>query len=181
MIGPRTSLIAATATLLGTSAGAQQRTDFNGQWAVVDDARPSVASRGDGGFRTGDMGSGWGSPFTFAQDARGVTITFNPYSAYDLQPLEHLAYPTDGSEARNREELADATTVFTSRAAWQGDALATTDRVPVPPEVAGPGVMAEVRRTITLVARDTLRVETTRVGVAGAPTVTTRTTYARSR
>jgi hypothetical protein len=92
-----------------------------------------------------------------------------------------LAYPVDGSEAENRITLGFTTTVFTSRAAWQDSILTITDRMPVPPEVAGPGVLAEVRRVLTLTAPDTLVIETTRAGVAGAPTVTSRSTYTRKR
>jgi hypothetical protein len=50
----------------------------------------------------------------------------------------------------------------------------------VPPEVAGPGVTAQVRRRLLLVA-DSLVIETTRVGLAGAPAVTSRSAYTRRR
>jgi hypothetical protein len=126
------------------------------------------------------MGSGWGSPLTIAVESQRIIVSFDPYLAYDLQPPVRFIYPLDGREAQNQQVLGFTTTRFTSRAAWQGGVLTTTDHVPVPPEVAGPAGKAEVRRRLTLSA-DTLVIETTRVGVAGAPTVTTRSTYTRGR
>lgn len=175
-----TTVAAATTLLLASSAGAQQRAALEGRWVLVDSPEPSVASRGDGGFPRGDMGSGWGSPLMLTVEPSRLVVVFNPYSAYDLQPVVTLAYPLGSGEAENRVDVGFAVTVFRSRAAWEGTALTTTDYVPAPPEVAGAGVRAEVRRRLT-VAADTLVIETTRVGVAGAPTVTSRTIYTRSR
>jgi hypothetical protein len=126
------------------------------------------------------MGSGWGSPLVLTLEPSRLVVGFNPFSTYDLQPVVTFNYPFGGADATNQEELGFTVTVFTSRAAWDGTTLTTTDRVPVPPEVGGPGLMAEVRRRLTLSA-DTLVIETTRVGVAGAPTVVSRSTYTRSR
>jgi len=175
------SVLAVVALLAAGTAGAQSRATLAGQWVLAESEQASVASRGDGGFRTGDMGSGWGSPLTIVVEPTRLIATFNPYSAYDLQPTVSLTYPVDGSEARNQINLGFTTTVFTSRAAWQDGTLTATDWLPVPPEVAGPGVTALVRRTLTLRSTDTLMIETTRVGIADAPTVTSRSTYTRSR
>lgn len=169
------------AILLPAAAAGQQRPDLGGTWVQADDgSRLSVASRGDVAFRVGDMGSGWGSPLTIGIESTRVFVRFDPYLAYDLQPAVELTYPLSGGDARNQVYLGHSATPFTSRAGWQDGALMTVDLFPVPLEVAGPGVTAEVRRRLT-VASDTLRIETTRVGVAGAPTVTSRSIYLRQR
>lgn len=176
------NLCAAVLASVAVCAGAQApRTAFDGQWAAVTAARPPVASRGDGGFRVGDMGSGWGSPLTIRVEPARVLVAFNPYLAYDLQPPVELVYPLGAAAAHNAEDLGYAATRFSSRSAWRGDTLTTTDEFPVPPEVARAGMMAKVHRTLTVVRADTLVIETTRDGVGGAPTVTTRTTYVRRR
>ena len=56
-----------------------------------------------------------------------------------------------------------------------------TTQQPVPKEVAGPGALAEVRRTLTLAGADSLQITTTRVGVTGAPSNTVRSIFARKR
>ncbi|MBK8245871.1 MAG: hypothetical protein IPK85_00435 [Gemmatimonadetes bacterium] len=55
--------------------------------------RPSLA---------GDMGTGRGSPITIAQDAARLVVTFNYFTAYDLQPKVRLAL-------RPRREVSRAT------------------------------------------------------------------------
>src|SRR5262245_21655228 len=73
-----------SATLLAL-VDAQQRPDFSGTWAVSDSAevRPSVAATGDASFRTGNMGSGWGSPLKISQRGDSLIVEYTVFSSYD--------------------------------------------------------------------------------------------------
>lgn len=125
------------------------------------------------------MGSGWGSPLTLTQRGNRLIVEYPFFSAYDLQAPLHYEFPLDGSEAENDVTIGPTRTRILGRTTRQGGTLVLVTRQPVPPEVAGPGVMAEVRRELSLPSPDTLLIVTTRVGVAGAPTTVVRTTYGR--
>src|SRR6185503_2950141 len=86
--------------LLASAAGAQQRPDFTGEWTTTEDRATSVATVGDAAFRRGDMGSGWGSTITIAQRADSMIVSYQFFSAYDLQPPVRLAFRMDGGESR---------------------------------------------------------------------------------
>jgi hypothetical protein len=159
-------------------AGDASRPDFSGTWARVDaePEAPSVASAGDLAFRSGGMGSGWGSPLTIRQDARALVVEYQQFSAYDLQPPIRFEYALDGSASTTSVMIGHAASELRSRADWRDRTLVVTT------ELAGPttGSRVEVRQSLSLEAPDTLVVETTRSLEGAAPSVT-RTTYARSQ
>jgi hypothetical protein len=173
-------LILAGLALAPAIAATQQRPDFTGEWTRVDSTaeRPSVASVGDGAFRSGNMGSGWGSPLTIRQQADTLTIEYRFFSAYDLQPPLRFVFALDGSESRNAINIGHAELVERSRVAWRDSALVITTVYPTP-NLGDGRLTMEVRQVLALDSPTTLTVETTRAGVAGAPPTVTRTTYSK--
>lgn len=153
------------------------RPDFSGTWSRVDaePELPSVAAAGDLAFRSGSMGSGWGSPITIRQDARALVVEYAHFSPYDLQPPIRLTLALDGSDSDNAVMIGHAASRQRSRVAWRDRTLVITT------ELAGPepGGRVQVRQALTLESPDTLQVETARDGPGGAPPSVTRATYAR--
>ena len=74
----------------------------------------------------GDMGSGWGSAITIAQDAKQLSVEYVFFSRYDLQPPLTFTYPLDGSEGRNTVMMGRGEQVESSRARWNGPTLIIT-------------------------------------------------------
>lgn len=166
-----------------TSAGAQQRPDFTGEWTRAADStatdRPPVAIAGDAAFRRGEMGIGWGSPLTVTHEPSRLMVEYTFFSAYDLQPRIRFTYALDGSESRNSLMIGHASHEQRSRVAWAGSTLVITTLVPGPAGAGGPTVTAEVRQALTLESPNVLRVETTRVGVLSGATTTTQAAYTK--
>jgi hypothetical protein len=150
---------------------------FSGTWERVDAEPevPTVAATGDVAFRSGTMGSGWGSPLTIRQDTSALVVEYPHFSAYDLQPPIRLTYALDGSESRNSIMIGHTSTPQRSRVAWHGRSLVITTEFPAPVAVAH----VQVRQMLTLESPDRLVVETTRDGAEGAPPSVTLTTYAK--
>ncbi len=163
------------AFLTAPSAGfSQSRPDFSGEWVRADSTEQrSVATVGDGAFRVGNMGSGWGSPLTLRQQSNRLIIEYAFFGTYDLQPRVSLAFALDGSESRNAVTLSHAESVLRSRVAWRGDTLVITTAYPTP--VGAP--VAETRHTLMLASPTSLIVETTRPAAVGAAPIVNRTTY----
>lgn len=166
------SVVGAFATfVIAAPAEAQARPDFTGTWVRAADATPTVATAGDAAFRTGDMGSGWGTPLTITQRRDSLVVEYVFFSSYDLQPPVRFAYALDGSESLNGVMLGHATSVQRSRLAWRDSSLTITTLHPVPREA---GQAVEVRQTLILTSPTSLTVTTIRPGANGAPaTVTT--------
>jgi hypothetical protein len=173
-----TTLVLALLPLLAAGREADAATpDFSGTWDRVEaePELPSVDSTGDAAFRQGSMGSGWGSPFTIRQDASAFVVEYVHFSAYDLQPPIRLTYALDGSESRNAVMIGHAASPQRSRITWRDRTLVITTELPGP-EASRP---IRVRQALTLESPDTLRVETTREALDGAPPSVTRATYAK--
>jgi hypothetical protein len=170
-------LLAALLLLSAVPAPAAAPPDLTGTWERVDaePERPAVAAAGDLSFRSGTMGSGWGSPLTLRQDAVALVVEYTHFGAYDLQPPIRLRFALDGSESVNTVMIGHAASGQRSHAAWRDRTLVVTTELPGPET----GRRVQVRQALTLEAPDTLQVETTRDGPAGAPPSVTRTTYAR--
>ena len=99
-------------TICASRADAQARPDFSGAWIRAADsaaARPTVAATGDAAFRVGDMGSGWGSPLKVAQQPNRLTVEYDVFSAYDLQPPMRLVYALDDTPSVNTVMIGHAT------------------------------------------------------------------------
>lgn len=175
--------VAVCALLIAGAPGAHaQAPVLSGVWERVwtSDAQrtPSVATRGDGTFETGDMGDGWGwnTPVTITQRADSLVIEYVFFSAYDLQPPVRLAYALDGTESRNTLMIGHASIAQRARTQRRGNALVIVATYPPPAGVAG--ATGEVRQTLSLDATGRLVVETLRAGRAGRPD-TSRTIYKR--
>lgn len=172
-------LIALIATALPAAAPAQDRPSFAGEWTRVDSApaAPTRAATGDAAFRTGDMGSGWGSPLTITQTTDSLIVSFVHFSTYDLQPRLRYAYALDGSESRNAIMIGHGEYPQRSRVTWNGATLVITTAHRAPPGVGGAGGAIETRQALSLGPDNTLVIETTRPGAAGPNVV--RTTYTK--
>lgn len=173
--------IAWLAVAASTAAAQERHADFTGVWSLEDSAAvaPSVATRGDASFRVGDMGSGWGSRITLTHEPDRLTVEHVYFSNYDLQPPLRYVYALDGTESINRIMIGHSVSEQRSRAAWQGEVLVITTRYAAP-EMSGSAQIAEVRQSLRMTAPDRLEIETTRIGVNGAPTTVTQTTYIRN-
>jgi len=165
------------------AASGQQRPDFSGEWIRAADSaadgRATVAATGDAAFRVGNMGSGWGSPLTITQRSNQLIVEYAFFSAYDLQPRLRFTYALDGSESRNTVMIGHAPSVQRATVAWAGSTLVITTMHPVPASGDGTTAQAQVRQALTLEPPNALIVETTRVGILGGPTATTRTVYTK--
>lgn len=157
-----------------TLARAQSVPDFSGEWVRMDSVaeRGSVAAVGDAAFRTGTMGSGWGSPLILRQEAGRLVVEYTFFSTYDLQAPIRLVYTLDGSESRNAIMIGHAESVLRSRAAWRGDSLVITTEYRAPAGVKD----AVVRQVLSLASPASLIIETTRGATGSVPI---RTVYTK--
>ena len=165
--------------LLG--AAAQAPADFSGRWTL--DA-PAIATTAAvpgtpaAAAVPGDMGSGWGSAITIAQDATRLSVEYVFFSRYDAQPPLTFVYPLDGSERRNTVMLGRGEQTESSRTQWIGSTLVITTRHRVDTGMtAGNQLTVDVTRKLSLESPTTLIVEVTREGILGGPSSTTRSVY----
>ena len=168
---------------LAIRAGAQQRPDFSGVWTTVPAPNGAAAAAplltGDAQFPIGDMGSGWGSPLTITQNASHLTVAYVFFVPYDLQAPLRFVFNLDGSETRNTVMMGRGMQVQRATAMWAGDALVLSTRHVLPYPNDGAQQTVEVRQSLTIASSGSLVVETTRAGVMGGPTTTTRTVYTK--
>lgn len=123
------------------------------------------------------MGSGWGSTITVTQDARTLTVEYAFFARGDLQPPMRYVYDLGGAETSHSVMMGRGIQRQRARTAWDADRLVvTTVHDFENPETGRPTAM-EVRQTLSLVAPDSLVVETFRAGVLGGPPSTVRTVY----
>ena len=180
MLRPGSVLIAVL--LATTPAPAQAPADFSGRWTLDAPAiatTPAVPGTPAAAAAPGDMGSGWGSVLTIAQDAKSLRVEYPFFSRYDLQPPLTFSFPLDGSEGRNVVSMGRGEQVEVSQARWSGQALVITTTHHVADRGARPFTV-EVTRTLSLESPATLIVEVTRAGVLGGPAATTRSVYRKN-
>ena len=161
------------AVLIGSAfaASAQSRPDFSGEWVRADSAEQrSVATVGDGSFRVGTMGSGWGSPLTLRQATNRLQVEYTYFGTYDLQPRLSFTFALDGSESRNSVMVGHTESILRSRTSWRGDTLVITTQFPAP---AG-ATEAVVRHALILESPTSLVIEATRGNSAPVRSVYTR-------
>ena len=181
----RPFLVAMTLTAALTAAfvavlTAQPAVDFSGRWTLEAPAvasTPAVPGTPSAAAAPGDMGSGWGSTITIAQDAQRLTVEYAFFSRYDLQPPLKFTFPLDGSEGRNTLRLGRGEQVESSRARWDGQTLVIVTTFEVADRAAGKPFTAELTRRLSLESPTTLVVEVTRAGALGGPASTTRSVY----
>jgi len=178
------TLLSAAIALFAISVMAQARPDFSGRWAI--EPEPSATAPGArgggerGGGRMGDMGSGWGSSISIAQDANRLTVEYAFFARGDMQPPLKFVYALDGSETKNSVMMGRGIQLQTSRTAWEGDKLIITTVHGFENPANGQTMNVEVKRTLSLESPTLLIVETMRSGVLGGPPSTTRTVYRKN-
>ena len=179
-----TVLSSAAIALFAISVMAQARLDFSGRWAIEPAqsvAAPGARAGGErGGGRMGDMGSGWGSSISIAQDANRLTVEYAFFARGDMQPPLKFVYALDGSETKNSVMMGRGIQLQTSRTAWEGDKLIITTIHGFENPANGQTMNVEVKRTLSLESPTLLIVETMRSGVLGGPPSTTRTVYRKN-
>lgn len=153
--------------VLGAVVSAQARPDFSGRWTSEPAPR-------------GDVGSGWGSAITIAQDASRLTVEYAFFGRGDMQAPLRFQYALDGSETKNSVMMGRGLQSQTSTTKWAGDTLVITTRHDFVDPATGKPATAEVTQALTLESPASLVVETTRAGVLGGPTTKTRTVYKKS-
>lgn len=186
--------------LLATAGTGQERPDFAGRWTLAADSGAvasgragargrragaprgsgaSVGRRGGRGPRPGEMGSGWGDDLTITQDARMLTVGYAFFSRGDMQPPLRFDFALDGSETRDTVMMGRGRQEQRSTATWEGDRLVLTTVYSYPDAEAGQPPSSQVIRRLWLESPTALVVETTRAGVLGGASSTTRTVYSR--
>jgi hypothetical protein len=171
------------AAAIPAALSAQTPADFSGRWTLDAPAiasTPAVPGTPAAAAAPGDMGSGWGTTITVAQDATRLSVEYLIFSRYDLQPPMTFRYPLDGSIGRNAVLMGRGEQVESSRARWDGATLVITTTFQVADRDAGKPFTAELTRRLWLESPATLIVEVTRAGVLGGPASTTRSVYRKS-
>ena len=138
---------------------------------------PAVPGTPAGAAAPGDMGSGWGSTVTIAQDATQLRVEYAVFSRYDAQPPLTFTYPLDGSVGRNTVMMGRGEQVESSRAQWKGQTLVIVTTFQIADRGAGTPFTTELTRKLSLESPTTLVMEVTRAGVLGGPASTTRSIY----
>ena len=125
--------------VLPAALSAQPPADFSGRWTLDAPAiasTPAVPGTPAAAAAPGDMGSGWGSTITIAQDTKRLSVEYTVFSRYDLQPPLTLTYPLDGSVGRNTVMMGRGEQVESSRAQWNGADARSSSRRSTSPIVA---------------------------------------------
>jgi hypothetical protein len=166
---------------------AQQKPDFSGRWtteaapaatpAATQPGAPAAPPRGGGPGRSGDMGSGWGSPITITQDAAKLTLEYAFFARGDMQPPLRFVYALDGTESRNSVMMGRGIQLQVSKTSWDGDKLVITTTHSLVDPSSGKPTSAVVTQTLSLESPTSLVVESTRAGVFGGPTTNAKTVY----
>jgi hypothetical protein len=167
--------------ILLLAAFAQSPADFSGRWTLDVPAiatTPAVPGTPAAAAASGDLGSGWGSTITIAQDAKLLNIEYAFFSRYDAQPPLTFSYPLDGSEGRNTIMMGRGEQAESSRTEWSGSTLVIMTRHRVDTGIAGGQALTfTVTRKLSLESPTTLIVEVTREGILGGPSSKTRSVY----
>jgi hypothetical protein len=172
-------LLMITVALLSVSVMAQTKPDFSGRWTIEPEAAPPTGG-GRVGPTVGNMGSGWGSNITIAQDATRLTVEYAFFVRGDMQPPFKFAYALDGSETKNTVMMGRGTQAQTSKTAWEGDKLIITTEHRFENPENGQPMTTKVKQSLSLESPTSLLVETTRDGVLGGSAITTRAVYKKN-
>ena len=175
--------------LCASTAAAQTRPDLSGRWTLDSAAqtrRPTVSDSAARAVRAGgasdsrpadDMGSGWGRTITINQDGARLTVEYEFFTRYDLQPPLRFAFALDGSATRNSVNMGRGPQVQISRSAWRDDTLVITTTHSFPHPDDGRPMTSDVTRTLSLASPSSLVVETVIGSALGGPPTSTRTVY----
>jgi hypothetical protein len=168
------------ATALHGGTTAQAPADFSGRWTLEAPAIATTAAvpgTPAAAAVPGDMGSGWGSPLTIAQDGKHLRVEYLAFSRYDLQPPLTFTYPLDGSEGRNTVMMGRGEQIQVSRAQWNGQTLTITTTSRVTDSGGAKPFTIEVTRKLSLESPTTMIVEVTRSGALGGAATMTRSVF----
>jgi hypothetical protein len=160
--------------LIAADVTAQTKPDLSGRW-TNEAATNEGAGRGD--ERLGSPGSGWGSTIAIAQDASRLTVEYAFFGRGDMQPPLKFVYALDGTETKNSVMMGRGIQMQPSKTTWEGDKLVITTTHSFTHPETGQLLTSEVKQTLALESPTSLVVETTRNGVLGGPSSTTRTVY----
>ena len=153
---------------------AAQQPSFAGRWAAAPDSATGS------GPTIGNPGSSWGTPLTITQDSTRLIVEYPFFSRYDMQPPLRFTYALDGSETRNTVMLGNGVQEQFSRATWSGSTMVITTVHVIPnPSGAGDSLRVQVTQRLSLESATRLIVETTRAGVLGGQSSTTRSVYTK--
>ena len=178
----QSSAILSLLAILSTAGSTQAPVDFSGRWtldAPVVATTAAVPGTPAAAAAPGDMGSGWGSPITIAQNAKQLSVEYVFFSRYDAMPPLTFTFPLDGSQGQNIVAMGRGDQIESSRARWDGQKLIITTTYQVAERGAKP-FTAEMIRELSLESPTTLVVQVTRAGVLGGAATTTRTIYRKS-
>ena len=125
------------------------------------------------------MGSGWGSPITITQDANKLTVEYMFFGRGDMQPPLRFVFALDGSETKNTVMMGRGIQEQTARTSWENNKLVIVTQHEFTDPVSNKPMTAEVRQVLSLESPTLLVVETTRAGVLGGPSSTSRTSYSK--
>jgi hypothetical protein len=179
----RLALLAGSMVLSAAIAFAQSPVDFSGRWTLEAPAIATTAAvpgTPAAAARPGDMGSGWGPTITIAQDEKKLSVEYDYFSRYDIQPPLKFTYPLDGSEGKNVVDLGRGDQAETVKARWDGASLIITSISRVTDRAVPQPFTAEVTRKLSLESPETMIVEVTRGGVLGGAATTTRSVYKKT-
>ena len=181
MKSPFLSAVVALAVWMSPGVASQGHPDFSGRWTVeAEPASQPAASGAPAALVRGDMGSGWGSPLTIAQDATTLTVEYTIYTRYDLQPPLKFVYALDGSESKNTVMIGRGAEVQSSRTSWEGATLNIKTIFTQPDPATGKPFTTEVTQRLSLASPTALVVEVTRSGALGGRATTAKSVYRKS-
>jgi hypothetical protein len=167
---------------LAAIVAGQGATDFSGVWTMAPTARAAGAARGAAPpslSDPGDFGSGWGQDITLVQNASTLTVTWTPFHPREMQPPLAFVYRLDGAASTTAINMGRGPQEQQSTAAWRGASLAITTTHRFRDEVSGQTIDAETTQVLSRESPTTLVIETTRAGVLGGRSSTTRSVYQR--
>ena len=170
----RITFITAIALCAFARSAESQRPDFSGRW--ISELPPPVPPAREASMQPGatvrqpDLGGTWGRDITIRHDDRTVTVEWQPFTAYDLQPPLVFIYPLDGSESINTVAMGRGVQRQRSRASMEFNSLVIT---------TVHADSTQVRQTLTLESPATLVIETARHRSSDGATLISRTVYTR--
>jgi hypothetical protein len=152
---------------VAAAAEAQNRPDFSGVWAVVQETPAPGAPR--------SPAPPFGAQFTLRQSGEQIAITY-PVGEFTLT----TTHPLNGNESRSRRpgRLCEADSANIWTAAWEDGAIGMS-MVGIVPPGGGDTIKSDLKRVLKLQSPDTMVVETT-VRPAGQPPRTLTTSYKRT-
>jgi hypothetical protein len=169
--------------LLGLRPAAQAPADFSGKWTLVPPERAAGTAMGSAPpalSAQGDMGSGWPPELTITQSADALAVAYTYFHAREVQPPITLTYLLNGAASTNTINIGRGPQAQVSKVSWRDASLAiTTTHRFVNPQNGQPMTSVTIQ-VLSLESPTRLAIETTREGVLGGNTSTTRTLYRKN-